>query len=100
MEIVLWKDKERSRKWYSAKVSSRVGPEENAYLKAEMRGLSSDSAGKVLVKKTKGLSTSPSIHKKEEKAVQGMDMCVLWSCNPEARGTETGGSLELTGWPA
>ena len=59
MEIVFWKDKERSRKLYSAKVSSRVRPEENAYLKAEMRGLSSDSVGKVLEKKTEGSECQP-----------------------------------------
>lgn len=47
---------ERQReKWkiiFSKIVSSRVRPEENAYLKSEMRGLSSDSAGKVLAKET------------------------------------------------
>lgn len=78
MEITLWKDKERSRKLYSAKVSSRVRPEENAYLKAEMRGLSSDSAGKGLAKKTEGSEHQPQHPQERRKGcAEGMDMCVL-----------------------
>lgn len=43
---------EKQKIIFSKILSSPVRPEENAYLKSEMRGLSSDSAGKVLAEET------------------------------------------------